>query len=250
MSIQSHHDRIVLAGVDLAWQSERHPSAIAVGVLSEGIFEVNAIEPAIFGIDNVFNKLTGIVDLRGIAVDAPLIINNARGQRSCETGIGREYGSRHAACHTSNTKLYPDARSVYLSHKLQDSGFDHLQGEHWQIECYPHPAIIEIFALPERLKYKKGRVAERKAGQKVLAQLILSLRNSKLLKLAFSDDVMLFLDESYIDSLVGQSLKSNEDALDSIICLYIAGLYAGNFGGKVFGDVATGYIWVPQDLCV
>jgi len=217
MSVIKPDDRIALAGVDLAWQSEKNPSAIAYGLLTDGVLKVNAIDPAVFGIDEVFSKLVE-ADLHGIAIDAPLIINNAQGQRPCETGIGKEYGSRHAACHTSNTKLYPNARSVYLSKKLEQSGFAHLEGDRWQIECYPHPAIIEIFGLKERLKYKKGKVAEKKAGQKTLAQLIVALSKSNLLRLVVADNVAHYLDEGYIDSLVGQALKSNEDALDSIIC--------------------------------
>ncbi len=157
-------DDIVLAGVDLGWQSEKNPSAIAHGSLNGNVLAVRGLEPAVLGINEVADKLTGITGLQGIAIDAPLVINNAEGQRACETGIGQTYGSRKASCHTSNTKLYPDARSVYLSGRLSESGFQHLNGERWQIECYPHPAIIEIFGLPERLKYKKGNVADRGTG--------------------------------------------------------------------------------------
>jgi predicted RNase H-like nuclease len=46
--------------------------------------------------------------------------------------------------------------------------------------------------------------------------------------------------------LKGQALKTNEDALDAIVCLYIAGLYAINHRGKTFGDLDLGYIWVPS----
>ena len=125
-----------------------------------------------------------------------------------------------------------------------------MAGDHWQIECYPHPAIIEIFDLNERLKYKKGKVAEKKAGQKELAQMILALRDSKLLRLDVNQDALKFLDPEYIDCLAGKGLKSNEDVLDSIICLYIAGLYAEKHDGQTFGDVETGYIWVPQCICI
>jgi predicted RNase H-like nuclease len=241
---------ILLAGVDLAWQSEKNPSSIAYGALNELVLTVNHVEPAIYGIDEVLNQLTSFVGLQGIAIDAPLIINNSGGQRLCENEIGREYGSRHAACHTSNTKLYPDAKSVYLSNNLELKGFNHLKGDRWQIECYPHPAIIEIFGLKERLKYKKGKVAEKKAGQKALAQMILSLKDSNILQLMIKGDVSNYLDDAYIDSLVGQGLKSNEDALDAIVCLYIAGLYSLKQNGQVFGNSDAGYIWVPQKICL
>ena len=193
--------------------------------------------------------MNGVNGLRGISIDAPLIINNADGQRSCENGVGKTYGSRGASCHTSNTRLYPDAKSVYLSDQLQKSGHGHLTGERWQIECYPHPAIIEIFGLNERLKYKKGAVAERRSGQKVLAALLRKLNESNVLRLEILGQNQQILDESHIDGLRGRALKSNEDALDSVLCLYIAGLYARNVDGQVFGDTDSGYIWIPRGVC-
>jgi len=241
---------MVLAGVDLAWQSEKNSSAIAWGNIKDCTLTVDRIEPAVYGIDSVISMLNGIDGLIGVSIDAPLIINNTSGQRLCESEIGRTYGSRKASCHTSNTKLYPDAKSVYLSNQLLDGGFSHLKGECWQIECYPHPAIIEIFGLCERLKYKKGKVADKRAGQKMLASLLNKLSSSNTLSLVINDEVNKILDESYIDSLRGQALKSNEDALDSLICLYIAGLYGIEHTGKVFGELNTGYIWVPQSMCI
>jgi len=241
---------MVLAGVDLAWQSEKNPSAIATGKIENNVLTVDKIEPAVYGIDSVLGLLKEIDGLMGISIDAPLIINNTSGQRKCETEIGRTYGSRGASCHTSNTKLYPDAKSVFLSTEMLAAGFNHLQGERWQIECYPHPAIIEIFGLNERLKYKKGKVADKRAGQKILASLLRKLSRSNVLRLTISDDLDRILDESNIDSLRGQALKSNEDALDSVVCLYIAGLYATEHGGKVFGDSSSGYVWVPQGMCI
>ena len=50
-----------LAGVDLAWQGEHNPSAIV-------------------------EQLTKQADLQGIAIDAPLIINNETGQRQGHQG--------------------------------------------------------------------------------------------------------------------------------------------------------------------
>lgn len=242
--------KMILAGVDLAWQSEKNPSAISYGLLTKNTLTVSAIEPAVYGIAEVFKKLRDINGLRGISIDAPLIIKNADGQRPCETGIGKTYGSRKASCHTSNTKLYPDAKSVYLSDQLQESGFNHLCGERWQIECYPHPAIIEIFGLSERLKYKKGKVAEKRVGQKALAALMRRLSESRVLQLKILDQNQQVFDEAHIDALRGRALKSNEDALDSVLCLYIAGLYAKNFEGQVFGDTNAGYIWIPSGVCI
>ncbi|CAN0600240.1 unnamed protein product, partial [Ectocarpus sp. 12 AP-2014] len=176
------------------------------------------------------------------------IINNQSGQRRCERDLGREYSSRHASCHTSNMKLYPQADSVHLSHSLFQAGFSHLgdTAKNWQIECYPHPAIIEIFSLPERLKYKKGRVAEKREGQKILANLIQSLETSQVLSLHLPGNLEQFVDNQHIDGLRGKALKHNEDILDAILCLYVAALYQLSHENFVFGNTSEGYIYVPR----
>ncbi len=226
---------MILAGVDLAWQSEENPSAIAYGGIVGDVLLESTIEPPVYEIATVFDMLNGIDGLIGVAIDAPLIINKQSGQYICETAIGRYYGSRDASCHTSNTKLYPSAKSVHLSEQLIDAGFSHLEGKRWQIECYPHLAIIEIFGLRERLKYKKGTVADKRTGQRMLAALVRNLYSSSVLKLSVNSPVKSILDEHYVESLRGQALKSNEDALDAVLCLYIAGLYAVEHSGQVYG---------------
>ena len=120
----------------------------------------------------------------------------------------------------------------------------------WQIECYPHPAIIECFDLPERLAYKKGSVADRKLGQIELAKLILSLECSRLLPLFIPKNLKRHLSHEYIRSLKGRLLKTNEDALDAIMCLYIAAIYSINAKSTAYGDKELGYIFVPQESCL
>jgi len=248
-------NRIKLAGVDLAWRSEKNPTAIAVGSCDSSELSIERVIPAIFGIKNVLSELKETNDLTGIAIDAPLIIKNKEGQRKCEKEIGVDYGSKQASCHTSNTTLYPNANSVKLSNELASLGFEHLGKENakWQIECYPHPAIIEIFGRKERLKYKKGPVSERREGQIKLGKLIKGLSNNPILKLNLPESLAAdHIDEQRIHSLKGQALKTNEDALDAIICLYIAALYSihkkAKTLGKIFGKIEDGYIWVPQSV--
>ncbi|MGF1713167.1 DUF429 domain-containing protein [Vibrio kagoshimensis] len=239
-----------LAGIDLAWHGEKNPSAIAIGSLNGKSLKLERLEPAIFGMSEITSLIESETEIFGIAIDAPLVIENQTGQRDCEKSLSRDYGARKASCHTSNLSLYPDALSVNLSTSLASLGYQHLSSEKWQIECYPHPAIIECFGLPERLAYKKGSVAEKKQGQSKLASFILSLQNSAVLSLQIPEEINMLLSESYIQSLKGAALKSNEDALDSIICLYIAGLYQLRAASVTYGDKDTGYIWVPQVKCI
>jgi len=245
------HSTVKLAGVDLAWQSKKNPTAIAVGILKDSHLNITEIHQGLFSIESVIDCLGALGDLKGVAIDAPLVIKNQSGQRLCERELGREYSSRHASCHTSNLKLYPQADSVRLSNHLFNAGFQHL-GEvttKWQIECYPHPAIIEIFELSERLKYKKGKVAAKREGQKVLASLIKSLATSRDLALHIPQEIQPIVENQRIDSLKGKALKHNEDVLDSILCLYVAALYQQSHQHLVFGDTSEGYIYVPTFSC-
>mgnify|MGYP001817820956 FL=1 len=241
---------MLLAGIDLACNGEKNPSAIAIGELADDSLVLAGVEPAVVGMSEVLARLGSREGLSGVAIDAPLIIRNQQGQRVCERDVSREYGSRGAGCHPSNRNLYPNAGSVHLAKELRGRGFDHLHGDRWQIECYPHPSIIEVFGLERRLLYKKGSVADKRAGQIRLASLIASLQNSHTLRLEIPDSCGVFFDTDRIESLKGRALKSNEDALDSILCLYIAGLYASGKPGRVFGDTRDGYIWVPTVNCV
>ncbi|MCG7938766.1 MAG: DUF429 domain-containing protein [Candidatus Thiodiazotropha lotti] len=238
--------KLQLLGVDLAWRSDRNPTALASGELVDGVLRLQTIEVALFPVNQLMKHLSGLEGLSGVAIDASLIIPNPHGQRPCEKALSRVYGSRGAACHASNTRLYPQADSVALSRHLSREGFQHLGQAKWQIECYPHPAMIEVFGLDRRLLYKKGPVVQKRAGQKQLAELIGCLISSPVLPLEIDPVLRRYFDPTEIDQLTGRSLKSNEDALDAVICLYIAGLYALNTPGLVFGDVEAGYIWVPQ----
>lgn len=149
--------------------------------------------------------------------------------------------------------LYPNPSSVVLSEALLSRGYKHLGKSsdcRWQIECYPHPAIIEIFGLANRLQYKKGTVEQKRQGQVQLAALIKSLQLSEVIRLRVDSQYLSCLEEGNILSLQGRKLKENEDVLDSIVCLYIAALYADNATHRVFGTLADGYIYVPQQICV
>jgi predicted RNase H-like nuclease len=238
--------KVQLVGVDLAWHSDKNNTGLASGVLLNGVLRLQTIDVGLFPVDQLLQHLSALTGLSGIAIDASLIIPNQQGQRGCEKALSSAYGARGAACHASNTTLYPNADSVTLSRQLVRQGFQHLGREKWQIECYPHPAMIEMFQLDRRLAYKKGLVAERRTGQKRLAELIKRLASSPVLGLEIDPDLYPYFDPQRIDQLVGRALKSNEDALDAVICLYIAGLYGLNTPGECFGDINEGYIWVPQ----
>jgi len=93
-------------------------------------------------------------------------------------------------------------------------------------------------------------VADKKLGQIELANMISKLAFSNVLALKIPIEMEFYLSESYIKNLKGKALKSNEDVLDAIVCLYISGLYAKNASSTTYGTSENGYIWVPQIKCI
>lgn len=239
----------VLAGVDLAWMGAKNPTAIAVGTWSDGCIHLTSVIERLYGTQPVIDALQNIEGLHGVAIDGPLVIANQTGQRSCEQLIGVTYGSRKASCHTSNLRKFPDAAGVLLSSTLAASGFQHLAPTEakWQLECYPHPALIEIFGLSERLAYKKGSVQAKRAGQVELGRLLLSLTASHqaAVELQLDDEHRVYFEPDRICQLRGADLKHNEDVLDAVVCMYIGAIYQAGETERVFGSVMGGYIYVP-----
>ncbi len=238
-----------LAGIDVAWKMGNNPSAIAIGQLQGGVLTVTEICPSVRGREAVLAAVGAEKQLAGIAVDGPLIINNATGKRPGETAVSRRFASRGAATHASNLSLYPNADTVWLAKQLEAQGFDHAVAppQRFQLECYPHAALIEIFELPKRLLYKRKpgvNIAGQRDGQVALARLLRTLSNRQPLALD-TTACRRWLNEDRIQLLRGQALKDNEDVLDALVCLYVAGLFAGG-GCEVLGDIRKGYIVVPK----
>ncbi|AKG53304.1 hypothetical protein DGWBC_0626 [Dehalogenimonas sp. WBC-2] len=242
---------MLLAGIDLAWNPDKNTTAISIGDCDGNIISLSKIFPAVHGLDAIKSVLNSESGLSGVAIDASLIVTNESGQRECERLIGEQYGSRGASCHSTNTKRINEA-SRMLSSYLSYKGFTHGRSDSsgkFQIECYPHPALIEIFELNERLCYKKGSVQQKKDGQKDLARRLNLLQNSDVIKLDIRENCSHYFNPTHIQSLAGHGLKVNEDVLDSVVCLYTCALYSMGLP-CIFGSLSEGYIYVPQQKCV
>lgn len=231
-----------LAGIDLAWHGTK-PTGLALGRLDDHSLHVDMLFSEVLN-NHAICQLMQDYQPTGIAIDAPLIITNLTGMRQCERGIGKLYGAKGASCHTANLALFPNAVSVQLSRQLQQLHYQHITGARWQIEVYPHPAIIELFNLDYRLAYKKGTVAQRKAGQLQLANHLQAIETRLPFALQLGGSVSIAMTEDTINQLKGEQLKKNEDKLDALVCLVIAALH---LKGQCFivGNSEEGYIALP-----
>lgn len=199
-----------------------------------------------------------------IAVDAPTLIPNAKGMRICDRLMHRHFGRYHAGCYPANLGCPFAPRTVGLGLSLESRGFTHapvIQPQspgRYQIEVFPHAAMVALFNLERILKYKKGRLADRRQGLLHLRQLLLE----RLPKL----DPGLDLPELPPVPNQGAALKALEDQLDALVCAYVAAHWWvwGTQRNWVLGGnpaassdwpleesrkrqfLATGYIVVPQ----
>lgn len=240
-------------GIDLAWKSERNPSgAVVLRQQEDGAALIDVAAP-LRSLDEVLayvaehEKRPSVV-----AVDAPLIIVNPTGQRVCERLIGKCYGARDASCHTSNRALYPEPASARFVDALAAMGYVHAVGHGSpgaagvMMEVYPHAAMVALFDLPRIIKYKKGRVSDKRAGLRRLQQLLWLLIHHDP-PLVATDSLRWLLGQP-INALRGKELKNYEDSLDALMCAYVAYHYWvwGGARTEVFGDVTSGYIANPR----
>ncbi len=188
-----------------------------------------------------------------IAVDAPTLIPNATGMRLPDKLAHKHFGRYHAGCYPANLARPFAQRTVEFGLSLEARGFAHApiiapqQLGRFQIEVFPHPAIVNLFKLDRILKYKKGKISEKRAE-------LIKLRNH-IFKDLSTLEPSLKLTELPEIPLTGLALKTVEDKLDSLICAYVAAhwWYWGVERNLVLGVSeattqefrSTGYIIIP-----
>ncbi len=180
-----------------------------------------------------------------IAVDAPILIANATGMRWVDRLTHRYFGHYHGGCYPANLSLPFADRTVQFGLSLEARGFLHapaLQPQQlgrYQIEVFPHAAMIHLFGLGRILKYKKGKLAERRLELARLRQLIL--------KHLPTSEPRLELESLPPIPQTGRELKDLEDRLDSLVCAYVSAhwWYWGRERNWVLGGESTSTLEVP-----
>jgi predicted RNase H-like nuclease len=243
-------------GIDLGWQSQ--PSGLCCLTWQNErlcLVELHRLKE-ISAILDWIDAHIGASEPGGIAVDAPTLITNATGMRLPDRLAHKYFGRYHAGCYPANLGRPFAARTTGFGASLEARGFVHApaiqpqQPRRFQIEVFPHPATIHLFHLERILKYKKGRLAERRAELLRLRDYILTVLPTLEPALDYSDDAIAHVSHIPTTTL---SLKALEDQLDSLICAYVAAhwWYWGQERNWVLGESTpeksqlTGYIIVP-----
>jgi predicted RNase H-like nuclease len=165
-----------------------------------------------------------------VAIDMPVALSPIVGRRASDQAVSRTYGARKAGTHTPNV-LRPGPLSDRLRQGFECAGYPLLtnrMGPVGLIEVYPHPALIELAGASERLKYKASKVRtywpaatpiERRIRLYKQWSEIVTLLGKQMAGVAGALPI-LRISSSIID------VKAYEDALDAVICAWVA----------IFGD--------------
>ena len=239
---------MVFVGIDFAW-TDKNPSGLA-SLAWDGEALLLSKTDRKTGISAILNWVEAECrDGDGlVAVDAPTIIRNFAGQRPAEAELHRRFGKYDAGPYPANLSRPFARETTRLGCLLETLGFKHaativpqVPGR-FQIEVFPHPAIVQLFDLGQIVKYKKGRVAKRAS----------ELSRLRDLMLRYLPETVPHLAPPMLPIVSGseQELKAIEDQLDAVICAYIAAhwWYWGCKRNEVFGDADSGYIIVPKRI--
>jgi predicted RNase H-like nuclease len=188
----------------------------------------------------------GAIDL--IAVDMPLARTPITGRRISDNAVSRAYGARQCGTHTPNA-LRPGRVSENLRDGFAAAGYPLLTthlAPRGLIEVYPHPALVELAAASTRLPYKISRVRSywpRATPSERRERLLLEWR--KILEL-LEQEITGVRAALPLPATVasGIDLKAFEDALDAVICAWVA-ISALEDWAKPYGDENSA-IWVPS----
>ena len=233
-------------GVDLAWGT-RQPTGLAVLDDTGRLVHISAARTD----DEIADALGPYVEREClVAIDAPLVVRNATGNRPAEAALNKDFARFDAGAHPANTGKaeLADPRGARLAARLGLDMNPRSGRGRRAIEVYPHPATVALFRLGRTLKYKNkpGRSFERLRGDLlVLMGMVEGLAAAR---------TPMLLDHpawrSLVDRVETASRKSElrvvEDQVDAAICAYVA-LFATREPDLVttYGDLDNGYIVTP-----
>jgi predicted RNase H-like nuclease len=236
-------------GVDLAW-GQRARTGLAV--LDDA---GRPLESASVRTDHEILAFVDrhVSDTLVAAVDAPLVVPNESGRRSCEALVGQlfaRFGAGAYPANRGNPNFRPEPRDARLAAEMgwdMDPSTPPGIGRRVCIEVYPHPAMVSLFPLDHVIPYKIKPGRDLPALKKAYRQLLSHLEGTCGPVLALADSARW---SALCSTAAGAARKSEldaiEDEIDAIFCAYLAWLWGTDREGMVvLGDYATGYIVTP-----
>lgn len=195
--------------------------------------------------------LASSVDL--VCVDMPVSRINIVGRRHCDDEVSRRYGAQKCGTH-SPTPNRPGVLGEHFTRDLEASGYPVsttstvVATTPALIEVYPHPALLHLLGAPTRVQYKIAKASNYYRDLDVVQrrERIVSTWHEILdaLRRLISGITLELPAPSVLGSTSNSDLKRYEDAIDALICAWIAITYVEGHC-TAFGDELAA-IWLPD----
>jgi predicted RNase H-like nuclease len=246
-------------GIDAAW-TPANPSGVALITRIDGRTTVVRAKPSFAAFvavpddDTAQSQSVTLADvlrtarrqakapLMCVAMDIPLSRRRIHKRRAADSAISTAFGAMKCAAHTPSASR-PGAWGRTLQGAAEKAGYQlrvagdppGLPRTRSLIEVYPHPALLRLCGVPERLKYKdKASFTEAERRQAFRA---------------IVDALVREMDDVSADSLIPgknanrRQWKACEEALDALVCGWI-GLEYLSQRAIPYGD-GHAAVWVP-----
>lgn len=244
-------------GVDLAWglgsPDGRVPNE--TGVVALGLDGCVTDAGWTVGLDETVDWIvSSAAEDCLLLVDAPLLVENERGQRLCETQVGQRYGRWKVSANSSNLSL-PHAAGVRLRERLEAHGWRYDDGHdgppaHGRVmhECYPYTTLVgapELGYGVERPTYKRKPRTIPTAQWRAVRAAVCDELIARMARLADVDPPLdlrshpvtaQLLDEP--SPLADRAYKHREDLIDAALAAWTGALWLrrGTSACQVLGD--------------
>jgi predicted RNase H-like nuclease/ppGpp synthetase/RelA/SpoT-type nucleotidyltranferase len=230
-------------GIDLAW-GFKSPTGLAVLDDDGRLVHVSAVRTD----EQIETALAPFVAGPCIvAIDAPLLVTNATGNRDAEKELNADFAKFQAGAHPTNQGKPEftdgDTRGGRLARRLGLDLNPRSGRERRGIEVYPHAATVSLFRLGKTLKYKNKPGREFPQLQAELLVLMDHLAAVSELQLGslFAD-----LRDQVVAATKKSQLRVVEDQVDAVVCAYVGWIAVRRPDDvTTYGDATSGAIVTP-----
>ncbi|MFD4502592.1 DUF429 domain-containing protein [Streptomyces sp. NPDC058457] len=175
-------------------------------------------------------------------VDAPLVVDNPVGQRTCEREVGQRYGRWKVSANSTNQSS-PRQAGVLLRERLQESGWTYDDGRSGPptaglvfSECYPYTTLVGAIEMGydrERPTYKRRPARVPTAKWRAVRAAECDRLIARMAGLAATDPPLLLSSHPVSRRLLSEpsphkaaDYKHREDLIDALLCAWTAALWS------------------------
>ncbi|KQS69259.1 DUF429 domain-containing protein [Modestobacter sp. Leaf380] len=230
-------------GIDLAW-GLKSPTGLAVLDDAGALVHVSAVRTD-EQIEAALAPFTAGPCI--VAIDAPLLVTNATGNRGAEKALNLDFAKFQAGAHPTNQGKPEftdgDTRGGRLGKRLRLDLDPRSGRERRGIEVYPHAATVALFRLGKTLKYKNkpGREFPQLQAELLVLMDHLSAVAELTLGPLFAD-----LRAQVVAATKKSQLRVVEDQVDAVVCAYVGWIAVRRPDDvTTYGDATTGAIVTP-----